>query len=258
MNRPIYEKEDRELLRELQKRREELDRITKELSEKTTELEEYRRISVPLSVHKPMVDKYLLSQQKIKALQAEITELRIQQNMLEYHKKIIKKISQEDPAMILETASRIAAKEPMDAKDVNLASSSTIHASITKEDMMASMTSKMSRTKKRREQRKRKAQLFQQAEMELKEIQGSDHPDSYQKKQKHTRQSGLELEETPCFNINEQSIATVPGGVFNEMQKLFEVKSKEKIFKEQQARLRFRSITTGQGEEFIVLSDSEN
>ena len=77
-----------------------------------------------------MVDKYLLSQQKIKALQAEITELRIQQNMLEYHKKIIKKISQEDPAMILETASRIAAKEPMDAKDVNLASSSTIHASI--------------------------------------------------------------------------------------------------------------------------------
>ena len=175
-----------------------------------------------------MVDKYILSQQKIKALQVEITELRIQQNMSEYHKKIIKKISQEDPAMILETASRIAAKEPMDAKDGNLASSSTIHASITKEDMMASMTSKMSRTKKRREQRKRKAQLFQQAEIELKEIQGSDHPDSYQKKQKHTRQSGLELEETPCFNINEQSIATVPGGVFNEMQKLFEVKSKEK------------------------------
>ena len=120
------------------------------------------------------------------------------------------------------------------------------------------MTGKMSLTKKRREQRKRKAQLFQQAETEFKKIQGSDHSDSYQKKQKNIQQSGFELEETPCFNINEQSIATVPGGVFNEMQKLFEVKSKEKIFKEQQARLRFRSITTGQGEEFIVLSDSEN
>jgi len=92
----------------------------------------------------------------------------------------------------------------------------------------------------------------------LKKIQGSGHSDSYQKKQKNIQQSGCDLEETPCFNMNEQLMATLTGGVFNGMQKLFEVKSKEQILKEQQARLRFRSITTGQGEEFIVLSDSEN
>ena len=177
--------------------------------------------------------------------------------MSEYHKKIIKKICHTDPAMILETASRIAAKEPMDAGSGNLASYSTLYASITKEDMIASMTGKMSRTQKRHEQRKRKAQLFRQAEKELEKIWGQDSSDSYQTKQKIVQQGDCVLEEPPSFKINTHILATDPG-VFNEMQKLFEIKPKEQILKEQRARLCFRSITTRQGEEFFVLSDSEH
>lgn len=98
----------------MRKLRSEGERIRAELAMKTMEFEEYRRNSVPLSVHKPVVEKLLLSHQRNKSLQMEVDEAKIQQNVRQYHRKIVEKVSSDQPEVIIEAAAKIEQKGKSD------------------------------------------------------------------------------------------------------------------------------------------------
>jgi sucrose-6-phosphate hydrolase SacC (GH32 family) len=250
-------KQQIELLLELQKWKSKYDKLNDELTKRTTEFEDYRKNSVPLSIHKPVVDKYLLGQQKIKSLQNEVTEMRIHQNMSSYYKKVIEKVSEEQPEIIIEKANKIGSN----AEKKTLVTNPNIYGSIMKEDMASSSSGVLSRSQKRREQRKRKAQMFQQAKNELQAVFKSSRIEVDVQDGKTVIRNDTSQRESLDIDTSHQISLLFPTNNFQEtieQQEWMDFKSKLEIQKEIRDRLQFRSITTGQGEEFVNLSDSDD
>ena len=243
-----------ELKQALRKLRSEGERIRAELAMKTMEFEEYRRNSVPLSVHKPVVEKLLLSHQRNKSLQMEVDEAKIQQNVRQYHRKIVEKVSSDQPEVIIEAAAKIETKK---ASQMDVNPGSSIYGTITKEDVVSTSSGPLSRAQKRREQRKRKAQLHEQAKVELQKIHDGGHSD--------TTNSKDEVRSTPTMSFlsNENVLVRLLPPVNNRektvyRQKWLNLESKYEDQKEKRHRLQFKSITTGQGEEYVNLTDSDD
>ena len=183
--------------------------------------------------------------------------MRIHQNMSSYYKKVIEKVSEEQPEIIIETACKIGSnteKKP-------LVTNPNIYGSIMKEDMASSSSGVLSRSQKRREQRKRKAQMFQQAKSELQAVFKTSRIEVDVQDGKTVIRNDASQRESSDFDTSHQISLFCPTNNFQgtiEQQEWLDFKSKLEIQKENRDRLQFRSITTGKGEEFVNLSDLDD
>lgn len=257
-------KENQRLLQEIQKLKQLNDQKEVQLSRLNAEFEDYRRHSVPMSVHRPMVEKYVQAQQRIKKLQMDIDEERIQQNIMSYQRKMVQRVSQEHPEIIVETARNMETKIVDDSRKNPTTAKSTIYASIIREDMASSSQSILSRTQKRREQRKRKAQLDQQARIEVEVIKTHTRLNTVVEEQEILDEGGSDFEridQSSQPSMDNKIAVPLPRIDIEEVikrQKWLDWETKYKTWKEGRDRLLYRSITTGQNEEFVVSSDSDD
>jgi hypothetical protein len=257
-------KENQRLLQEIQVLKQSNDQKEAQLSRLNAEFEDYRRQSVPLSVHRPMVEKYVQSQQRNKKLQMDVDEERIQQNIMSYQRKVVQRVSQEHPEIIVEAARNMETKIVDDPRNKPTTFKSTVYASIIREDMASSSPSILSRTQKRREQRKRKAQLDQQARIEVEVIKAHTRLNTVVGEQEIPDEGDSDFERidrSPQPSMDNKIAVLLPRIDIEEVikrQKWLDWETKYKTWKEGRDRLLYRSITTGQNEEFVVPSDSDD